>query len=326
MTPLVSIITPAYNHAPFIGRCIRSVLGQTFAGWEQIIIDDGSTDNTACLAASFGDGRIKCVRQENKGVFRLAESYNRALGMARGDFIAVLEGDDAWPPDKLETQLGLFGSGDCVLSWGFADVIDRNDRRLGVIPAPHKMPDFRGDQMNYLLVANPIPAVTVMARRAALLSIGGFRQPAGVPYVDYPTWLALAMEGEFRFVNKILGQWRTHGAQVTAGLDVAMVRRMNDCLVSVFDSLGPERKRGLSLTRRDILRNNERNIASASLRRGRIEMLKSNWKKSRFYTWQSLRAGTARIRLWSALSILSSYVHLDMEFLARLLTGDYIAR
>lgn len=324
VVPVVSIITTAFNQAPFMERCVGSVLAQTFAEWEQIIIDDGSTDGTARLAASFGDARVKCIRQENKGIFRLRESYNLALRMARGDFIAVLEGDDAWPPEKLETQLGIFGPGDRVLSWGLAGVIDRNDRRLGVIPVRRRMPDFSKDQLDYLLLANPIPAVTVVARRAALLSIGGFRQPAGVPYVDYPTWTALAAKGKFQFINKVLGHWRKHSAQVTASMDVEAARRMNDCLVSVFDSLRPERKKGLSLSRRDILRNNKRNAASAALRRCRMEMLKSNWKGGRSYARQCLAAGSWRTRLWSALSIAASCAHIDMDLLASCLTGDYM--
>src|SRR5437667_7605704 len=99
--PLVSVITPAYNHRRFIGPCIESLLGQTYTNWEQIIIDDGSTDDTAEVVRSYSDPRIRYFHQENQGIDALAQTYNRALNLSRGELIAVLEGDDLWPEDKL---------------------------------------------------------------------------------------------------------------------------------------------------------------------------------------------------------------------------------
>ncbi len=78
--PLISIITPTYNHENFIGECIESVLAQTYPHWEQIIIDDGSTDRTGEIVAQYNDERIKYIRQDNIGIWRLRETYNRASG------------------------------------------------------------------------------------------------------------------------------------------------------------------------------------------------------------------------------------------------------
>jgi len=75
--PLVSIITPTYNHERFIAQCIESALAQTYPHWEQIIIDDGSTDRTAEIVARYDDERIIYVRQANQGIWRLAETYNK---------------------------------------------------------------------------------------------------------------------------------------------------------------------------------------------------------------------------------------------------------
>ena len=138
--PLVSIITPTYNHALYIGRCLESVLAQTEPRWEQIVIDDGSTDGTAEIVNHFTDARIRYVPQRHRGIAGLGDAYNLALRMARGEYVAILEGDDFWPQDKLERQLPEFEDPEVVLSWGLAAETDAagEARRLipGLRPAP----------------------------------------------------------------------------------------------------------------------------------------------------------------------------------------------
>jgi len=88
--PLVSIITPTYNHEKYIGDCIKSVQNQIYTNWEMIVISDGSTDETLLIAQSFAekDSRIRIFSQSNVGIFRLAETYNFALKQTRGTYIA----------------------------------------------------------------------------------------------------------------------------------------------------------------------------------------------------------------------------------------------
>jgi len=98
--PLVSIMMPAYNAGKYIGRAIESVLAQTYENWELIIIDDCSTDNTYEIAASYKDPRIRILRHEqNMGV---GSSRNDALSASRGQWVAVLDADDEWLPQRLE--------------------------------------------------------------------------------------------------------------------------------------------------------------------------------------------------------------------------------
>src|SRR5690242_3290688 len=97
--PPISIITPTYNHERFVERCIKSVLEQGYTNWEQVVIDDGSRDSTANIVSQIRDGRIRLERQANQGPFELAKTYNRALSLAKGELIAILEGDDFWPPN-----------------------------------------------------------------------------------------------------------------------------------------------------------------------------------------------------------------------------------
>ena len=102
-TPLVSILTPVYNHERYIHECIESVLIQTYPHWEQVILDNGPNDQTGRIVSEYRDPRIQYYHQENQGIFRLAETYNRALGLCAGRLVAPLEGDDVWPADKLAT-------------------------------------------------------------------------------------------------------------------------------------------------------------------------------------------------------------------------------
>src|SRR5690349_3366859 len=122
--PLLTIITPTYNHQDYIGQCVESVLRQTYSNWEQIIIDDGSFDNTASIISGFRDSRICLERQENQGPFELARTYNRALSLAKGELIAILEGDDFWPPDKLSALVPAFLDNNIVLAYGAVADVD----------------------------------------------------------------------------------------------------------------------------------------------------------------------------------------------------------
>ena len=102
---LVSVITPAYNCAEYIDECIESVLNQTYQNWEMLIVDDKSTDNTQSIVESYAkkDHRIKLFNQEkNAGT---AAARNKALELSQGRFVAFLDSDDTWKPNKLERQL-----------------------------------------------------------------------------------------------------------------------------------------------------------------------------------------------------------------------------
>ena len=107
--PAVSVVIPTYNRASYIGEALESVLSQTFKDWELIVVDDGSTDNTQGVIKSFlnKDNRIRCIRQENRGA---VAARNKALEVASGKYVAFLDDDDRWLPDKLEMQVKVMES------------------------------------------------------------------------------------------------------------------------------------------------------------------------------------------------------------------------
>jgi glycosyltransferase involved in cell wall biosynthesis len=192
--------------------------------WEQIVVDDGSTDQTASIAESFGDARVRVVRQENRGLARLGETYNRALEMAQGEYIAILEGDDYWPLNKLEAQLEEFTGPEVALCSGFFRVVDEEGNSLGLEPmARLETPHMMNRPVGYaaLKLLDPkcftfVFPVTLLIRKAALDRIGGFQQPDYLPLVDYPTVLNLALVGEWRWLDVISGYWRRHGQSTTS--------------------------------------------------------------------------------------------------------------
>lgn len=127
---LVSIIMPSWNTGNFIAESIQSVINQTYRKWELIIVDDCSTDNTDEVVASFRDERIKYLKNEkNLGA---ALTRNRALCEARGEWIAFLDSDDLWKPQKLEYQIEFMEKNHFIFSYHEYEKIDEESRPLNV--------------------------------------------------------------------------------------------------------------------------------------------------------------------------------------------------
>lgn len=127
---LVSIITPNYNCGRFIAQTIESVLAQTYSHWEMLIIDDCSTDKSYEIALKYAvkDNRIKVMRNEkNSGA---AISRNKAIEQAQGEFIAFLDSDDLWMPDKLEKQIAFMRDNNCDFSFTEYEHIDEENNSL----------------------------------------------------------------------------------------------------------------------------------------------------------------------------------------------------
>ena len=220
--PIVTTIMPTYNHAPFVGQAIESVLAQTLGGWELIVLDDGSTDGTLDIVHRYQDPRIRVIARAHGGLYRLGDLYRAALESSTSPLLAVLEGDDVWPPDKLARQVPDFDDPTVVLSYGAGWLIDEFGCQYGLVepPFPEASRTNRpiGSIVPDLLSNNAILSPTVVLRRSALESIGGFWQPDGVPYVDHPTWLLLAREGTFAYHSDPVGWWRRHPGQWTTGI------------------------------------------------------------------------------------------------------------
>ena len=124
MTPLVSIIMPCYNAERYIAQSIESVLAQTYQSWELLITDDGSKDNSVKIATKYSleDERINLlVPDEHQGI---ARTRNMSISRAKGRFIAFLDSDDIWYPEKLEKQINYMLDNDVAFTYSSYEIID----------------------------------------------------------------------------------------------------------------------------------------------------------------------------------------------------------
>jgi Glycosyltransferases involved in cell wall biogenesis len=244
---LVSIISPTYNQERYVAQCIESALGQTYPHWEQIFVDDGSTDGTRDVIAGYRDPRIRLIALPHRGLGALAESYNAALAVARGSLVGILEGDDAWPHDKLERQVPTFDDPRTLLSWGRGALIDAEGRRTRVMTTMKGVSGtarvdaaaafHRLTRENFF-----IPSVTVMVRRSALDAIGGFRQTGSSLFVDLPTWLWLTLrgQGDAVYLDSVLGIYRHHASGTSTEKAAQMRLEHLRVVLAIEVEAGPE--------------------------------------------------------------------------------------
>jgi glycosyltransferase involved in cell wall biosynthesis len=330
--PLVSIITPTFNHEAFISECIRSVLAQTYSDWEMIIIDDESTDDTFEIANSFArqDNRIKIIQQHHRGIFKLSETYNKALEISSGEYIAILEGDDIWVPEKLDVQVEI-GESDknLVVIWGqaYAKSADLT-KTYGVFPInenyDHKQLSNtpRGSFLEVLLLLDPIPAVTILFRKSALLSVGGFKQVSNLPTIDHPVLLELCSIGSFYYKKEILATWRAYAGQTTKTYPVELWNGKWKMALNHFNNLDGNITQNITLTAKKINNYYEKNLLIAYARSGRYKLIRKDFVNARKDYLKAIFYKKFYYPLWRIRAIIgyiSSFFNTDIERLSQLL-------
>lgn len=199
MNELVSIIMPSYNTADYISESIKSVQAQTYTNWELIIVDDCSTDNTDEIVGAFlGDRRIRYLKNErNSGA---AVSRNRALREAKGRWIAFLDSDDLWVPEKLEKQIGFMKKNGYSFSYTNYEEIDMAGQKTGVkITGPKKI--TKTGMFNYCWPG----CLTVMydAEKVGLIQIADIKKNN-----DYAMWLKVCKKADCYLLDEYLAEYR----------------------------------------------------------------------------------------------------------------------
>jgi len=195
---MVSIIMPSYNTASYIKESIQSVLNQTYTNWELIIVDDCSTDETEEVLATITDSRIKYFKnKENSGA---AISRNKALREARGQWIAFLDSDDLWLPNKLEKQINFMKNNGYKFSYTNYEEIDMASNKTGVrITGPKKITKM--GMYNYCWPG----CLTVMydANEIGLIQIEDIKKNN-----DYAMWLKVCQKADCYLLDEVLAQYR----------------------------------------------------------------------------------------------------------------------
>ena len=215
----VSVVIPVHNGEKYLAQAIESVLGQTFRDFELLVVDDGSTDGTAAIIGGYADRdpRVRCLSQENRGV---AAAGNRGLQEARCEWVARLDADDVFLPEKLERQVDfLRRNPDAKIVGTLACFINHAGRPLGLVgtEGPHTPAEF------FRLVREERPIYFVnsstLMHRETVLSIGGYREPFA-PAEDVDLWIRMAEQGLLMLkVPEPLLLYRLHGESLTMTLN-----------------------------------------------------------------------------------------------------------
>ena len=217
--PKVSVITPVYNAEKYLSETIESVLKQTYKSFEYLLIDDCSTDNSASIIKEFEekDSRVRYIKlTENSGA---AVARNRGLEEAKGRYIAFVDSDDKWYPEKLERQLDFMENNHKAFTYTNYEHITEE----GEVLSSPKLPD----KLNYsgLLKNTAIACSTVVIDRQI---IGDFRMPLVRKGQDTATWLQILRNHDYAYlVDEILNQYRGREGSLSSNKVGALKRTWN---------------------------------------------------------------------------------------------------
>ena len=205
--PRFSVIIPLYNKAPYVGKTVESVLGQTFGDYELIIVDNGSNDGSHEIVAAFTDHRIKIVRlEENVGV---SNARNKGVAMASAPIVTFLDADDWWEPTFLEEMAGLIDRHPDAGIYGTGYYIVKNGKkRLAPIGVDE---GFEEGEINYCAVyaktlCMPLTSISVAMPRAVFDETGGFKPHLKLGE-DFDLWVRIALKHRTVFLNKPLSNY-----------------------------------------------------------------------------------------------------------------------
>ena len=186
-SPLISVIIPVYNYERYLGEAIESVLNQTYQHLEVIVVDDGSTDQSAEVAESFAGSGVRYCPQAHAGI---GPARNKGVELAQGEFLAFLDSDDRWPLEKLERQLRAFET-DPALEMVFGQALQLQNG-----------PEWEAAVSDYqVAVGGMVPGMvpgTMLIKRDAFLRVGQFQ--GGWKVGEFIDWYARAVELQIRSV------------------------------------------------------------------------------------------------------------------------------
>ena len=225
-TKRISVLVPSYNHAKFVAKSLRSIIGQTHSPSELLVIDDGSSDRSPdVISEVLKDCPFpsELIVNKNKG---LCATLNEGLNRTAGEYFAYLGSDDLWLPEFLANRFSLLESrSKAVLAYGNGYLIDDEDRIF------ENSADWRGftfpdgDPRPMLYLGTAPISSTVVYRRSALEK-RGWNEEARLE--DYELYLQLAEDGEFAFDPRVLAAWRRHDTNTSRDLDFMLA----ECLAA----------------------------------------------------------------------------------------------
>lgn len=240
---LVSVVIPTYNHADFLRQALQSVMDQTYPHWEAIIVDNHSTDHTDEVLRAFPDPRIRVIRIHNNGV--IAASRNRGIAEANGKYVAFLDSDDVWHPEKLTHTIKAFQADVGLVSHGLRCFGARTGE---MYPGPSTRATADG-LIDFGCCMTPSATVVL---KTHLDAVGCFSEsPKIATSEDYHLWIKLAKIGiRMIFLKEILGEYRIHSSNQSNSVE----RHLQAVLCVVDEFLPASSKLGWVVTFRRLRR------------------------------------------------------------------------
>jgi glycosyltransferase involved in cell wall biosynthesis len=217
----VSVIIPVYNGESYLADAIESVKAQTYADWEIIAVDDGSKDRSPSILREYEKGlsaKFRLITQENQGI---SAARNRAIGISSGEYIALLDSDDVWFPEKLELQVSVLERMEEV-AMVYSDCLVVDPQRNVIRKTYFEKPPLAGGIFQELLLNNSIPSSSALIRRSVFQQVGSFN-PAYRIAMDYDLWLRIADRYPIEVIDRPLMQYRVHPGGISSNR-VEMIR------------------------------------------------------------------------------------------------------
>ena len=238
-TPIISVIIPTYNRAYLIGKAIKSVLNQTYQDFEIIVIDDGSTDNTKETVKSFNNFKIRYIcHTNNQGV---SVARNTGIRASRGKYIALLDSDDEWLPEKLDKQIKVFKSEFPEVGVVYSNVlyIDESGKNMNKLRNPKKVEGYIYEDLlggNY--VGTPS---TLLIKKECFNQVGLFDDLLNAEN-DWDMWIRIAKYYRFALIKIPLVKYRFHSNRISNNPELKIIMA-NRILVKYANVL--EKRRGV---------------------------------------------------------------------------------
>lgn len=232
LKPRISVVIPTYNRQDYVVEAIESVLAQTYRKFEVIVVDDGSTDDTAARLQPYLD-RVAYIRQENRGV---AAARNAGIQLAQGELICFLDSDDLWSPDKLSLQIEYADADpQCALISTDLDGFDATGKPCGRRKsAMYKIHNGSG-VAEHLLFENWIQTSTVMVRKECLDQVGGFDEDVGQFGEDWLLWMRIASKFPIYFIPEALVGYRFHPGRLSLHQQENQFQSLMLCLKKIAE-------------------------------------------------------------------------------------------
>lgn len=205
----VSVIIPVYNAAKYLEKTLQSIFAQSYADLEVVLVDDCSKDNSAEIIKNYQKEHPEIIYHKQETNMGAAVARNTALEIAQGRYVAFLDSDDIWKPDKIERQLELMRKKEAAFCYTAIEMINEQDALIKGKRKVREKVDYK-----FLLHNTMIPTSSVVIDRSKL---GDFRMPLRRSGQDYATWLQLLRDGTVAHgINEALVQYRVGGKSLSS--------------------------------------------------------------------------------------------------------------